>query len=146
MARPITKKGAARLGPTGSFELYLGGGQGGTRALCTSEGLKQYVKEHWDFLTSPETERQIGQTTAYKTRTSTGKMMVSFETPLGKMRLIRGDGEFATYIWELPFVGADGAGDDQETTDGGAYEGMGDPDADFSSEFSYAEGGADGGE
>lgn len=133
MARQKSLKGAARLGPTGSFELYLGGGQGSSRASCISEQLTQYTKEHWDFLMSPETERQIGQSTVYKRRTTTGKLMVSFSFLGGfNVRLIRGDGEFATFILELPFMGAQDAGDNEESSGfGDAYEGMGDPDADF---------------
>lgn len=151
MQRQKSLKGAARLGPTGAFELYLGGGQGAPRMGCISEPLSQFIKEYWDFLMAPETERQIGDTTAYKRRTSTGKMMVSF-TFLGgfNVRLIRGDGEFATFILEVPFMGAQDAGDDDQSSSfGDAYEGMGDPDASFgdeSPERAYAgeEGSADG--
>lgn len=132
MARHKSLKGAARLGPTGAFELYLGRGQGSSRASCVNESFTQYVKEYWDFLMSTENERQIGNTTAYKRRTSTGKATVEFHTPFGSIRLIRGDGEFATFIWELPFVGAQDAGDgDTEGVGGDVYEGMDDPDASF---------------
>lgn len=138
-ARQISRKGAARLGPTGAFELYLGGSQGTPRAGCISEQLTQFTKEYWDFLMSTDNERQIGDVTAYKRRTTTGKTTVSF-TFLGgfNVKLIRGDGEFATFILELPFVGSQEAGEDTQNSGyGEVYEGMDDPDASFG-ETSYA--------
>lgn len=105
MAQPKKSvRGAARMSPNGTFELYLGGVRGAARAACTSAPLREFVREYYDFLCSPDMERQIGENIARKVRTRTGKVMTSFDFLEGfTVRLIRTNGDFAVFIMELPF-------------------------------------------
>lgn len=102
-----TLRGAARLAPNGTFELYLGGARGTQRSPCLSAPLREFVREYYDFLCSPDMERQIGENIARKVRTRTGKVMTSFDFLEGfTVRLIRTNGDFAVFIFELPFSDA----------------------------------------
>jgi hypothetical protein len=106
MLGQLSHKGGARLDGTGRFEVYLNTGES-SKAPCISEALKQYVRELFDFLMDPKRQQgEIGARTVVKRRSAAGNMMVDVTIFDGmNLRLIRGQGEFATLILELPFMG-----------------------------------------
>lgn len=136
MKRRKSLKGAARIGPSGAFELYLGGSGGSLKGYCENDSWREYVREFYDFLCSGETERQIGSTLATKTRTSTGKLTVTFPMMPGmNAKLIKGNGEFATFVLILPFSdnkNDDDADDGFGESNAHANEEEEDPAAEFS--------------
>lgn len=105
MLGQLSHKGGARLDGNGRFEVFLNSGDNSKSPLI-SETWKQYIRELFDFLMSQDNERQIGVKTVYKRRSAAGNSMVDVEITDGMVfRLVRGQGEFATFILELPFMG-----------------------------------------
>lgn len=109
MAGTLTLKGGARLDGNGHFEVFLSMGDK-SKAPLTDETWKQYLRELYEFLMSGDSERQIGVRNVVKRRSSAGNMMIDVsvtgEPGRGMIfRLVRGQGEFATFILELPFLG-----------------------------------------
>ena len=105
MLGQLSHKGGARLDGNGRFEVYLNNGES-SKAPCISEAFKQYIRELFDFLMGPKSQDTIGTRTIVKRRSQAGNTMIDVTIFDGmNLRLIRGQGEFATVILELPFMG-----------------------------------------
>ena len=123
MIGQLSHKGGARLDGNGNFELFLSSGNR-SKSPCISETWKRYVRELFDFLMSSDAERQIGEKTILKRRSQAGNMMIDVSIMDGMtFRLIRGQGEFATFILELPFMAQVEVAEDMVGT-GSDYDGM----------------------
>lgn len=99
--------GGARINPQGDFEISVGKGQ--QQAHMHLGPLKTYVKDYFDFLTSPDPSRQIGGSMVLKTLSRSGMPMVSFGflEPDFRVSLFLKQPGYAVFVLELPFpVGA----------------------------------------
>ena len=79
--------------------------------------VEQYVRELFDFLMSDDMSRKIGSTTVHKRTTRRREQQVIFPY-FGKQRILltRKQGQFAVFIYELPF--AKGLNTDLEFAEG----------------------------
>lgn len=103
MARSMSLVGGARINPQGEFEVTIGKGPNQSHML--DGPLKQYTKDHFNFLTSPDTSRQIGGSLVTKNLTRNGLPTVAF-TFLQDFRvsLFLKQPGYAVFVQELPFT------------------------------------------
>lgn len=103
MARSMSLVGGARINPQGQFEVTVG--KGANQARMNDGPVKTYIKDYFDFLTSPDASRQIGGSIVSKSLTRSNLLTVSFGflEPDFRVSLFLKQAGYAVCVLELPF-------------------------------------------